>query len=410
MTVDPPRVAASDGGASSHPRAHARRSLGLVLFAVAFGTNVSTPLLLRYETELGLTTWTVTALFAVYPLGLAPALAYAGPASDVLGRRAVVAPGLVLSAVASIVMIIGADSVVLLGVGRFLLGAVSGLVFVTASAWMQELGREDPMWAARLTGLVMYAGFGLGPLVSGALGQWGPWPLVLPYAVHLVIVAAGMVALRSIPETVERDRSRRIRPNLGIPARSRSDVLRVVLPTAIGVFGFPSLVFGLFPVLLRPAMGGVAVFATGVVGLLAMASIVPAQAWVGRVGAANAAPVGLGAGTLGCVVGFVAFATDAWPLLFVGALMMGVASGLCMTSGLRLVDAATNPSDRGALTGTFYAVAYAGMTMPVVVSTAARGLGYETVLAILASAGLAVTVWLVRAVSTMQATPANRST
>lgn len=371
-----------------------RFALGLALFAVAYGTNVSTPLLLLYDRELGLGPWTVTALFAVYPLGLAPALVYSGPASDVLGRRPVIVPGMILSALASLVMIAGRDELALLFVGRFLLGMVSGLVFVVASAWMQELGAADPMWAARLTGLVIYAGFGGGPLVSGALGEWGPAPLVVPYAVHLALLLTALTLIASVPETVTRDRHRRIRPNLGIPPESRATFVRVVVPTAVGVFGFPSLAFGLFPVLLRPAMESIAVFVTGLIGLLAMGAIVPAQAWVGRIGPMRAAPIGLGMGTLGSAIGMVAFLTDAWPLLLVASVAMGVASGLCMTSGLRLVDALTRPEDRGALTGAFYAAAYAAMTMPVLVASAARLIGFTTVLGVLAVAGAAVTVWL----------------
>jgi hypothetical protein len=373
-----------------------RWALALGLFAVAYGTNVSTPLLLLYERELGLTPWTVTALFAVYPLGLAPALVYAGPASDVLGRRPVLVPGLVLSAIASLVMIAGADSLTLLFVGRFLLGAVSGLVFVVASAWMQELGAANPMWAARLTGLVMYAGFGAGPLISGALGEWGPRPLVTPYLVHLALIVVALLVVRRVPESVVRDPRRRIRPNLGIPAEARGVFLKVVAPTAVGVFGFPSLAFGLFPVLLRPAMESIAVFVTGILGLLAMGSIVPAQAWVGRVGPYRAAPLGMALGTTGCAGGLVAFATGWWALLLPAAVLMGVASGLSMTSGLRFVDLITRPEDRGALTGAFYAVAYAAMTMPLVVSTAARAVGFSAVLAVLTVVGAALALWLAR--------------
>ncbi len=58
-----------------------------------------------------------------------------------------------------------------------------------------------------------------------------------------------------------------------------------------------------------------------------------------------------------------------------------------MTSGLRLVEWITLPMDRGALTGAFYAAAYAGMTMPVVVATVARPIGYTSVLAILTVLG-----------------------
>ena len=381
-----------------------RASVAVALFAVALGTNVATPLLLIYEGRLGLSTWTLTALFAVYPIGLAPALVFSGPASDVLGRRAVMAPGVLLSGVASVVLLLGRDSLAMLYLGRFLLGVVSGLVLVVASAWIQELGRDDPMWSARLVGIVMYSGFGLGPLVSGLIGQWGPAPLTLPYVVHLVTIVLGLAVLVVAPESVTRSPGRRIRPNLGIPAESAPEFWRVVVPTSFGVFGMPSLAFGLFPVILKPAMESVAVFVSGLLGMLAMVSIVPAQAWVGRVGPHRAAPLALAVGATGCLLGLIAFATGAWPLLFVAAVLMGGASGLAMTSGLRFVDLICRPEDRGALNGAFYAAAYAGMMMPLVVTSIARVVGSTTaVLAGVTVATTSVSVWLYRATRGMRA-------
>jgi hypothetical protein len=382
-----------------------RSALALGLFAVSFGTNVATPLFLVYETRLDLSRWTLTALFAIYPIGLAPALTYAGPMSDVLGRKRVMVPGMLLSGVASLVMMAGADNVALLFVGRFLLGAVSGIVFVTASAWMQELGPADPMWTARLVGILLYSGFGLGPFIGGVFGEWGPAPLVTPYLIHIALVVAGLVFVRSIPETVVATPGRRIRPNLGIPAGSGPMYWKVMVPTALGVFGLPSLTFGLFPILLRPAMASVAVFTTGLVFVIAMMAIVPAQLWVGRVGPHRAAPFGLILGTVGCGLGLVAFATDGWPILFPAAIAMGVASGIAMTSGLRLVEWITVPADRGALTGAFYAAAYAGMTSPLVVSTVARPIGYTSVLAVLTGLGAIGSIWLAHATSGLAPSP-----
>lgn len=375
---------------------HGRRALAVALFAVAFGTNVATPLFLIYESRLDLSRWTVTALFAIYPIGLAPALAYAGPASDALGRRFVVLPGLVLSGLASIVMLFGEDTLWMLFVGRFLLGAVSGMVLVVASAWMQELGDRDPMWNARVLGLVMYGGFGIGPFVGGALGQWSNHPLVWPYVAHLALVGAGLAVVFSIPETVDRSPGR-VAPNLGIPAGAAGEFWRVVVPTALGVFGFPSLAFGLFPVLLRPVMSGVAVFVTGLIFVLSMGLIIPAQLWVGRVGAHRAAPVGLVLGTLGTALGLVAFATGWWGVLFPASAAMGTASGVCMTSGLRFVEMLADPKQRGALTGSFYAAAYAGMTAPLFASTIARAIGYDAVLSAIVAVGVVLSTWLIAA-------------
>jgi hypothetical protein len=374
-----------------------RAALAIPLFAVAFGTNVSTPLLLLYKNELGLSTWTVTALFAVYPIGLAPALAYSGPASDVLGRKRVMVPGLVLSGVASLVMVAGARSVMLLYVGRFLLGAVSGIVFVVASAWMQEISVDDPGWGSRLTGLVVYAGFSLGPIAGGVLGEWAPYPLVTPFLVHLTLVVLGLRAVRFVPETVVSRSKRRISPRLGIPPGRGGVFLAVVVPTALGVFGLASLAFGLFPVLLQPAMASVAVFVTGLMGGAAMGAIVPMQALVGRIGPFRSAPLGLILGTIGCLLGTVAFVTDAWPILFPASVFLGAGSGLSMTSGLRFVDLLTDPANRGALTGAFYAVAYAGMTMPVIISSISGSAGYPTSLAVLTLAGALGSIWLTSA-------------
>ena len=378
-----------------------RRALAVALYAVAFGTNVATPLFLIYDERLDLSRWTVTALFAIYPIGLAPALAYAGPASDVFGRRVVVVPGLVLSGVASLLMLLGDDTLWLLFVGRFLLGAVSGLVLVVASAWMQELGGADSMWTARFLGLVMYGGFGIGPFVGGVLGQWSDRPLVWPYVVHLALVAAGLAVIALVPETVERS-PRAVRPNLGIPDGAAPEFWRVVVPTALGVFGLPSLAFGLFPVLLRPAMASIAVFVTGLVFVLSMGLIVPAQAWVGRVGPYRAAPAGLMIGTFGTVLGLLAFATGWWGVLFPASIAMGTASGLCMTAGLRFVDLLADPNQRGALTGAFYAAAYAGMTAPLVASTIAEVIGYEAVLGVISAIGAVLAVWLMSATKSLR--------
>jgi hypothetical protein len=266
---------------------------------------------------------------------------------------------------------------------------------------MQELGDFDAMWNARLLGLVIYGGFGLGPFVGGVLGQWSPHPLVWPYVVHLVLVVAGLAALPLIPETVERTR-RRIVPNLGIPDGAAAEFWRVVVPTALGVFGFPSLAFGLFPVLLRPAMADLAVFVTGLVFVVSMGLIIPAQAWVGRVGAYRAAPVGLALGTIGTALGLVAFATGWWGVLFPASICMGTASGVCMTSGLRFVEVLADPRQRGALTGAFYAAAYAGMTAPLVSSTIATLIGFDAVLAGIVAVGVALTAWLIAATQALR--------
>src|SRR5699024_5265302 len=65
------------------------------------------------------------------------------------------------------------------------------------------------------------------------------------------------------------------------------------------------------------------------------------------------------------------------PLLVPVALLLGVAYGLCLAAGLVVVAQLASPTARGALTGTFYACAYLGFGVPLVLSvlggTAQRG-------------------------------------
>lgn len=372
-----------------------RRRLLFAIFAVAYGTNVSTPLLLLYQDRIGLTTWTVTALFAAYPLGLIPALLLGGPASDLRGRKRTTFPFVVLSAVASLAMLLGADTLWLLYLGRVLLGIVSGVVFAGMSAWIQELRVEgDPLSASKLTSTALYGGFGLGPLVSGALGQWGPAPAVVPYLIHIAMVAIAIPMVLSAAETVVADKSKPVRFNLGIPERSRRTVLTVVVPTALAVFTFPSVAFGLFPVLLRQYMEGIDLFVTGVVAITVTTSTLLSRSIVTRLGPWRSAPLGTGLGGVGMALGTIAFATGAWGLLLPSAVLLGVASGVGMTAGLRQVDLVTDSATRGALAGTFYVVAYGGMTMPVIVSTLAAGPGFSPILTAVTAFAVLLTVGL----------------
>ncbi len=372
------------------------------MFAVAYGTNVSTPLLLLYQDRLDLSAWTVTALFAAYPIGLIPALLLGGPASDLRGRRRTTLPFVALSGVASVSMIIGADSLAFLYLGRVLLGVVSGVVFAGMSAWIQELKvHGDPLAASKLTSTALYAGFGIGPFVSGALGQWGPWPEVLAYLIHIAMVIGAVILVSRSPETVTPDLSRPVRPNLGIPDRSRRTVLSVIVPTGLVVFTFPSVAFGLFPVLLREHMEGIDIFITGVVAVTATTATLFSRSIVGRMGPWRSAPVGMGLGAVGMALGTAAFGTGLWGLLLPAAVLLGVASGVGMTAGLRQVEVVTDAATRGALAGTFYVVAYGGMTTPVVVSTLAEGPGYAPVLTVVTLMGIVLTVVLRRAVRPM---------
>ena len=113
------------------------------LFTVALGTNIPTPLLLIYRRTLGLSDADLTAIFGCYAIGLIAALTVSGAASDRFGRRALVLPFAVVAGLVSVLFIPAVDSLPLLYAGRLLQGAVSGVVFSVANAWLQDLAGPD---------------------------------------------------------------------------------------------------------------------------------------------------------------------------------------------------------------------------------------------------------------------------
>ncbi len=350
-------------------RAGAR--LWVVLFAVAFGTNVPTPLLLLYRERLGLSATVLTAIFGVYAAGLLPALLLAGPASDRLGRRRVVVPFVVLSAVASCVFLPAAGSTPLLFLGRFLQGAVSGVVFSTGSAWMAEL-LDDPGRSARRTTAALSLGWSLGPLTSGLLATWAPAPTVLPYLLHLALLVVGCLALVGVPETATL-RADAPLVGLGVPPGTGRAFGLFVLPVAFGVFAYASVSVTVLPLLLQGAMPGIDVAVTGVVAGVTLATGVLVQPLQRRLGVLRAGPVGLALGAVGLAGSLAANALHSWPLLIPVALVLGAAYGLCLAGGLAATERLADPAARGALTATFYMCAYAGFFVPLLVSLAARG-------------------------------------
>ncbi|SEL55207.1 Predicted arabinose efflux permease, MFS family [Blastococcus sp. DSM 46786] len=344
------------------------------LFAVAAGTNVPTPLLLVYQERLDLSAEVLTALFGCYAAGLVPALMLAGPLSDRLGRRRVAIPGIVLSGLASLAFAAAGGSLLLLFAARFAQGVVSGIVFSVGSAWVGELSKASGEGAGgRRAAVAMTAGFSLGPLTSGLLGQYAPAPTVLPYLVHTVLVAVGLAFAVRLPETVDLSPGRRggteatpaaplVRPGDGLL------VLSVLAPVAVCVYAFPSTIISAVPLLVELPYGGVAV--TGVLAGVTLGAGTVVAGLQRRLGSWTAV-VGTGAGTVGfgCAAAFAS--TGALPWLVLAAPLLGAGGGLCLAAGLTLTARLAAPSRLGALTSLFLSFAYLGFAAPFAMAVAA---------------------------------------
>lgn len=367
------------------------------MFAVGWGANQFSSMLVVYRDELGLGSGTLSALFGVYALGLIPGLLIGGPASDRFGRRRLVLAFVALSPLASVLLIVGRDGAEGLAVARLLAGVCSGVVFAAGSAWVQELSAGTPEGTgARRAAIWLTAGFGAGPVVAALVAQVAAEPRVAAFVPHIVLGVAALAALLwrgGVPETAPRATGPL---RLGLPRAVRQGAfLRIVVPTAPWVFGAAAISIAVLP----ERTGDVTVAYAGIVTGLTLGTGVLVQGFARRVEDARplrAGTIGLAAATAGATLGALALVLDAPALLVLTAPLLGAAYGLCLVSGLRESERIAPADERGATIAVFYALTYLGFGAPYVLTGIELLTGDVAALLLAAGAAAATAVWVSR--------------
>jgi MFS family permease len=371
----------------------------MVLFAVAFGTNVPTPLLLLYQDHLQLTAAATVGIFVIYAAGLILGLVPAGVLSDTHGRRVVTLPSVATAGLATMLFIMGKDSLAVLLVARFMQGAASGAVFGVGSAWLQELSAADGVLAgARRVATALSGGFAMGPVAAGVLGQWAPNPLVMPYLLHAVLMVLAVGSTWAARDAFA--------PRPGVwpwgrgweplAVRERQVWGRFLLPVSFCVFAFPSTSLAVIPLLLRAATDHQHVAVTGGIVAATLLSGALVQPLARRLGVARAAVAAAASGSAGAVLCVLSVAWMGWTLLLPAALLLGAAYGLALFAGLAGVAIITGDSRRGLMTSLFYCVAYCGFAVPWIISAVQPLTGFPVPLGVLGLVGAGLALALTR--------------
>lgn len=336
-------------------------------FVVAMcGTTLPTPLYRVYQRELGFSSFLVTVIFAVYAVGVIVALLLLGQLSDSVGRRPVLLAGLVLSALSALSFLFERGLPELFA-GRVLSGLSAGLFTGTATAAVVELAPRR--WAGSATLVATAAnmgGLGSGPLLAGLLAQYAPDPLRQVFLVDLALVAAALVGVVLIPETVRDRDGRWHRPRrLRVPRSVRP----AFVPAAMAGFaGFATL--GLFtsvaPTFLSEVVGVSEPAVSGAVVFTVFAASTAGQLLMGRVGVRRALPWGCVVLVAGMALIAVALIAASLPLLVAGALAAGAGQGLSFRAGVTEVSGHSPPERRAEITSALFVVLYVAISIPVV--------------------------------------------
>lgn len=373
------------------------------LFAVAWGGNEFTPLLVMYRQDDQMTPLVLDVLLGAYVVGIVPALILGGPLSDRCGRRPFFLPAPIVAAVGSSLLAIGASSPALLFAGRIFSGIALGLVMAVGTAWVKELSQAPfdptakPGSGAGRAALALTTGFGLGAGVAAALAQFGPAPQQTPYLVHIALALASCTVLWRVPETrTNRGERRPLIEDLKIPSATHRRFLFVVVPMAPWVFGTAASAYAILPGLMMSKAPGLEVAMSGFLCVVALGCGVAAQRVASRLddpGSARGIGVALAATVVGMALAAAAVAMDSLVWAVIAAAVLGAAYGLLLVGGLREIQRIAGPDDLAGLTAVYYSLTYVGFFVPMLLALAGAWVPYDVMFlagAVLAFASFSV--------------------
>ena len=350
---------------------------GIIALAL-FASATPSPLYADYAASWNFSTPVLTAVYAVYALGVLAALLLIGRLSDEIGRRPVLIGALVALLFATVLYMV-AQSVEWLFAARGLQGLATGAALAAAGAAMLDLHpRGDAVHAGLVNGVGSALGIGLGAAVSSVLVQEAPDPRVTPFVLVFVLFAVALGGTLALRESVVRTGRLRVRPQRPqVPASIRPAFVLASMGV-IASWSIAGLYLALAPSLAGELFdshshlaGGAAVLALagpGGLAQLAFHKLAPRTAMGGG-------SLVLAAGMAGTVASLSA---DSAALFLIASGVTGAGFGVAFMGAIRLVSTAAPPDQRAAVMSAFYVVAYLALSIPTVIAgLAVPGLGIE---------------------------------
>jgi MFS family permease len=337
------------------------------LFISNAGGNLLSPLYELYRRAWDFPAADITIIYAIYALVLIPGLPIFGALSKRLGSKTTLMIAGIFVLVGSALALVSV-SVIWLGAVRVLQGiGIAMISGVGAKTLVQQVPPEEHDKASLAATMTLAGGGAFGVLMAGALAQFVPEPLKVPYVAHIVLLIPGLIALSrlnlsppaSVPQAETSALSRYPRDSGG----------RTVLAACVG--GFTSFaVLGMFlsiaPTIVANSLGihapivGAAVasfmlIASSVAQLVAKRASYRTQMYLGLI----LLPSG--------IVGFSVLMTSGSLVLVLGTVVLGgLGHGLMFLGGLEMIDRVSQESNRATLAAIYFAASYAGASIPVI--------------------------------------------
>lgn len=355
------------------------------------GTALASPLYPLYQDAWQLNAGEITLLYVVYMGSALSSLLFLGRISDQRGFVFVLRGGLVIVSI-GVLFSAFAWSYLSFMLSRVVIGVGSSLIVTSASIGLTKLNRsKDLQRAAATTSLLIAFGFGLGPVIGGLIAQWAVYPLRTSY---LPSVIMGLIAIYALfmlpakahqPEPTAQSKPQKDfwRPSLHIPVAQARAPFLLASGSAFAAFAMFSLFASLAPSFMHdmvpwhgPAVSGVSI---GMILFMSSGFQLLTRRWPLK----RSLLLGFMAFILSNML-LVANLQHASVLLFSCAVLsLAFGHGLCLISGMGIVNRVALPESRSATTSSYLIIAYLGAIIPIITTGfLANALGLQTALII----------------------------
>lgn len=345
--------------------------VAMSLAAGTMGATMASPLYPLYERAWGMAHSTTTIIYVVYMVGVMAAFLFLGRLCNSVDPVVVLRIALVML-LCGLVICATAAGVVTLGAGRTLIGVASGMITTAATIGLlqvEPLVEEpgQPRHAPLVASMTTMAGFGLGPFVCGLAAQFLPAPLVLPYLLVLVPIAAILIGLGFVPTRRAAFSAGAISlwPRLGFPHRAACPGFFVASLATFSAYALFSLLASLAPSFLSTLLPwrGPAISGTAVAAVLFISATIqfPAQ----RLPPRRCLPVALVMIVVGVLLLACAMREGGTVLFVLADASIGIGHGLAFMSGLMLVNMVARPEDHAGILASYFSIAYLGTIVPI---------------------------------------------
>ncbi|MBV9556346.1 MAG: MFS transporter [Pseudolabrys sp.] len=338
------------------------------MIGVAFcGSTVVTPLYIVYEQTFHFSKIVLTFIYASYVVGNLSALLFFGRLSDQIGRRRVGLAALAICAASSLLFVF-ATGVTELFVARIVIGLGVGISAGTGTAWLAELLGKEKARAATIATASNFLGLALGPLVSGILADYAPWPLQLPFFVYLAVVALTALLIARTMETVAHPRalsSVSLKPRVGVPRNLRAAFVAPALAGAasMSLTGFYA---ALMPSILAESLN---LKSHTIAGALVFELAVIVSAAIVLTRNVKSQTAMLWALALLIPSAPLVVAAQYWaslPVMLIGTAFCGVSSALGYRGSLQVVNEIAPADRRAEVVSAYFVACFSGNSIPII--------------------------------------------